>query len=218
MKISEKTLELNVGAELLNLYRIDCGWSKTYLQGLTQRQESQKGVDFFAQLSPDVHIAAFQFKAPRGTDDLIPYKFRIQEKQHSNLRRLAKRYKKSVYYVLPFYASHCKLQKDLPHLLHRDTRFLPVEHMETSDVFGDLKSRTVRCDRSYAYINPEYRLFNVRQLEGLFTEAGIPVREFVNWYYESLRLPESHHEVETSQLQRKNPWLFRGLKVVIIGK
>ena len=60
MKVSEKTLELNVGAELLALLRGPFEMRKAYLRGLTQREESQEGVDFFAQLTPETTIFAFQ--------------------------------------------------------------------------------------------------------------------------------------------------------------
>lgn len=53
MKVSEKSLELNVGAELLGLLRGPWGLSKAYLRGLTQEEENQEGVDFFVQLSCD---------------------------------------------------------------------------------------------------------------------------------------------------------------------
>ncbi len=215
MKVSEKTLELNVGAELLNLYRIERGWSRMYLQGLTQRQESQAGVDFFAQLSPHVRIAAFQFKAPfREIQDRCPYKFKIQRKQHSNLRRLAIINRNSVFYVLPFYATHHKLQHDVPNLL-QDTWMLPIERMNTSDVFGLSESKIVQCVRGYAYINPEFKLYNARELE-IPSDAGIPVWEFVNWYRKSLLPPKSHYGIEMSVPRRKNTWIFRGLKVAII--
>ena len=39
---------------------------KAYLRGLTQTEERQEGVDFFAELSPATRIFAFQFKAPKG--------------------------------------------------------------------------------------------------------------------------------------------------------
>ena len=46
MKVSEKSLELNVGAELLAMMRGPWGMPKAYLRGLTQREEKQQGVDF----------------------------------------------------------------------------------------------------------------------------------------------------------------------------
>ena len=215
-EVSEKTLELNVGAEILNYYRIRCGLPKMYLRGLTQQQESVDGVDFFAKLPSNVRIAAFQFKAPHeNANECCPYNFTIQEKQHTNLRKLAKIDKKSVFYVLPFYSSNRKLQKYVPNLL-QDTWFLQVNSMETSSVFGGNKSKTVRCDTRKAYINPEFDLFNLWEFD-LRDEAGIPLQEFITWYRSSLPPTESHYDMEPSTLGRKNPWLFRGLKIAIIA-
>jgi hypothetical protein len=69
MKVSEKSLELNVGAELLAMMRGPWGMPKAYLRGLTQREEKQQGVDFFVQLGPNARIFAFQFKAPKGRQE-----------------------------------------------------------------------------------------------------------------------------------------------------
>jgi hypothetical protein len=82
MKVSEKSLELNVGAELLNLLRGPWGMPKAYLRGLTQREERQQGVDFFAQLNPATRIFAFQFKAPKGRYDGTPYRYTLVREQH----------------------------------------------------------------------------------------------------------------------------------------
>jgi hypothetical protein len=67
MKVSETSLELNVGAELLGVLRNNLGMPKTYLRALTQREEKQQGVDFFVQLNPSTRIFAFQFKAPKDS-------------------------------------------------------------------------------------------------------------------------------------------------------
>lgn len=48
MEMSEKSLELNVGAEMLGLLRGPWGMPKGYLRGLTQREEKQERVDFFS--------------------------------------------------------------------------------------------------------------------------------------------------------------------------
>jgi hypothetical protein len=89
MKVSEKSLELNVGAELLEQVRNGLGMSKAYLRGLTQREERQEGVDFFLRLGPQARFFAFQFKAPRGDSDGSPYRYTIQKDQHEALFDLA---------------------------------------------------------------------------------------------------------------------------------
>ena len=78
-KVSEKSLELNVGAELLNVMRRRWRMPKTYLRGLTQAEEHDEGVDFFVMLPRSTRIFAFQFKAPKGQGgDITPYRFTIQ--------------------------------------------------------------------------------------------------------------------------------------------
>ena len=59
MKVSEKSLELNVGAELLTRMRGPLNMPKAYLRGLTQREEHRTGVDFFARLPDGTRIFAF---------------------------------------------------------------------------------------------------------------------------------------------------------------
>ena len=101
-KLSEKSLELNVGAELLDVLRWRWGMRKTYLRGLTQREEHQEGVDFFAELPLSTRIFAFQFKAPKGQwGDRMPYRFTIQRHQHDRLSALASGWPDGVFYVLP---------------------------------------------------------------------------------------------------------------------
>ena len=125
MKVSEKSLELNVGAELLDVLRHRCAMPKAYLRGLTQREEHQEGVDFLAELSSSTRIFAFQFKAPKGQwGDKTPYRFTIQRHQHEKLSALSTKCPSGVFYVLPFYVCPAKLRHDVPQLL-RDTWFPP---------------------------------------------------------------------------------------------
>ena len=213
MRVSEKSLELNVGAELLDIIRNKWGYPKTYLQGLTQKQESEKGVDFYAHLCPCAHILAFQFKRPSSTEDYrTPYKFVIQKVQHSKLYELARRNRGSVYYVLPFYASNYKLQRDVPRLL-KDTWLLPVDDMQPDNIFKGKKSTTVYCYPSFAKINPEFPLIPALELE-MGHNVGIPAEEFAAWYSEVLSQIQEDSEFK-SRRRRKTPGIFRGLHISI---
>ena len=87
MKVSKKSLELNVGA------------------------------DFFAELAPGTRIFAFQFKAPKGPQEGEPYRFTIQRRQHQKLFALAGGSMENVFYVLPYNVGPVKLQSDVPNLL-----------------------------------------------------------------------------------------------------
>ena len=208
MKVSEKSLELNVGAELLALLRGPWGMPKAYLWGLTQREESQEGVDFFAQLSPGTRIFAFQFKAPKGRWEGEPYRFTIQRRQHEKLAALAGGSAGDVFYVLPYYVLPVKLQRYVPRLLC-DTWFLPVGSMRGTDPFGTYETRTMRCERGLASINPDYELRGVEQLE---PGDGIPTGQFAEWY------ANLHAQTDERGFRgkRKDPWLVRGLRVAIV--
>lgn len=210
MKISEKSLELNVGTELLNRFRDSWGLRKAYLRGLTQHEERQQGVDFFAQLSPAARIFAFQFKAPKGRHDRVPYRFTLMREQHETLHALAQAWPNDVLYVLPFYASHQKLQRHVPMLL-QDTWCLAIASMAPSVVFGTNKTKVVRCSPGVAAVNPEYRLQRVWDVK-ITPEAGIPAEEFASWY----RRLHDREARSVKASKGRNPWIVRGLRVVII--
>ena len=208
MKVSEKSLELNVGAELLALMRGPWGMPKAYLRGLTQREENQEGVDFFGQLPQGTRVYAFQFKAPKGRHEGQPYRFTIQLRQHRKLHALAQRSRCGVYYVLPYYVSPAKLELGVPDLLH-DTWFLEVSRMPVGNVFGNYQSRTMRCSAGNASVNPDYALQRGSEME---PDPGIPVGEFAEWY---ATLRDEDEEVMEAR-SRRSPWLVRGLRVVVV--
>ena len=211
MKVSEKSLELNVGAELLEVLRGRWGLQKAYLRGLTQGEEHQEGADFIVELSKFTRIFAFQFKAPRaGWGDRMPYRFTILRHQHEKLSILARSWPHSVYYVLPFYVSAWKLRRDVPNLLS-DTWLLPVESMRGSGIFGGNRSKTVYCRRHVASVNPDYKLILASDAE-LTPNAGVPVGSFSEWYADVLK----EREEAIDGARRRKSWIVRGLRVAIV--
>jgi hypothetical protein len=141
MKVSEKSLELNLGAEILSILRNAWRMPKAYLRGLTQREEKAEGVDFFAQLIPSACLLAFQFKAPRGRTEVTPYRYTLVSEQHDLLFSLAQTAQDAVFYVFPFYVTPAKLQRDVPRLA-QDTWLLRVAQMPTFRVFGSQKTKS----------------------------------------------------------------------------
>jgi len=125
-EISEKSLELNVCAELLQYIRSWPGCGKALWLGLTQRQERLAGID---ELIRNVGVGfslMLQFKAPwpsSRVDDL--YKFSINERQHEALEQLAGQYPGAVYYVFPLYSKWSKADQHAPDL-SQDTWLVPV--------------------------------------------------------------------------------------------
>ena len=179
MKVSEKTLELNVGAELLYEIRMNWGFPRVYLRGLTQREEKQEGVDFFVQLSASARIFAFQFKAPHGPVEGPPYKYTLNHDQHKLLHNLALLGKNAVYYVLPFYVTTAKLEKDVPSLV-KDTWVADIATMPAGPLFGGYKTRTFRCHPGKGEVNPEYQISPLSQLRPQ-RAVGVPARSFDEW-------------------------------------
>lgn len=212
MKVSEKSLELNVGAELLALLRGRMKMPKAYLRGLTQREESRSGADFFVQLPSTVRIFAFQFKAPRGPSDRFPYRFTLSRKQHEMLHTLAQNDAGAVHYVFPFYVSTPKLVRDVPSL-SRDTWLLPVAPLDVSTVFAGQKTKRIRCLRGTASINPEYNMKNLAKI-ALSWEDGVHPGRFAEWYRELWLKGRKHYGDST----RRSPQIVRGLRVTIIER
>ncbi len=81
--------------------------------------------------------------------------------------------------------------------------------MRGTDPFGSYKSRTLRCKQGRAYINPEYEL---RRVEDLELGDGIPIRRFARWY----RGLRTEIDAAISPKPHGNPRLVRGLRVVIV--
>lgn len=205
-KVSEKSLELNVGAELLWLMRSTWGMPKVYLRGLTQAEEHAQGPDFFAELSPDAKLLAFQFKAPKGHFEASPYRFTLVREQHSLLHKLARDWPDSVYYVFPFFSTPAKLHQYVPSLLN-DTWLLRVADMEPDVVFAGQRTKVIHCSPGLATINPQYRLENPSMIP-LGRVSGVPARAFALWYQLEIGQPPS--------ASRRNPWRVRGLRVAVI--
>ena len=133
-EVSEKTLELNLCAEILKYVRPRPGNQKALWIGLTQKQEKLQGLDARIRNFGSGFFSMFQFKAPWATsivDDL--YKFSINERQHQALEKLASRYPRDVCYVFPFYSTWTKADNHAPNLL-QDTWLVPVSSIPLSSL------------------------------------------------------------------------------------
>ena len=128
-EVSEKSLELNVCAEMLQYIRSWPSCEKALWLGLTQRQERRTGLDELIRNVGPGSSLMLQFKAPWPTsivDSL--YKFSINERQHEALEQLADQYPEAVYYVFPLYSKWTKADQDAPDLA-QDTWVVPVASM-----------------------------------------------------------------------------------------
>jgi len=123
-EISEKTLELNACAEMIQHIRSHPGLGKASWHGLTQREERQEGLDAKINNTPGVALM-LQFKSPWVTSrvDRV-YKFSINRGQHIVMESL--RSPGAVHYVFPLYSKWWKMDRDAPNIL-QDTWLVPVE-------------------------------------------------------------------------------------------
>ena len=128
-EVSEKSLELNLCAEMLQYMRAWRGCERALWFGLTQRQERKAGIDEFIRNVGPGYSLMLQFKAPWPSYkwDYL-YKFSINESQHKALEDLAGRYPEAVYYVFPLYSKWCKAFRHAP-VLAQDTWIVPVSCM-----------------------------------------------------------------------------------------
>ena len=127
--ISEKTLELNVTAELLQVIRSWPGCAGAYWVGMKQDQETRNGLDELIRNAPDFCLM-LQFKSPWRDPVVDPFRFEIKELQLNRLRLLSNLYPEAVYYVFPKYNRHAKIRATAPNLLH-DTWFLRVADLDS---------------------------------------------------------------------------------------
>ncbi|MXX93738.1 MAG: hypothetical protein F4Y63_09890 [Chloroflexi bacterium] len=125
-EISEKTLELNICAEMLYRIRSWPHCDRALWHGMTQHQERHNGLDQLIRNTGIGSSLMLQFKSPWPTSRVDSlYRFTINERQHEALEDLARRYPRAVYYVLPLYTTWEKANNHSPDLI-RDTWLMPV--------------------------------------------------------------------------------------------
>lgn len=170
-EVSEKSLELNICAEMLSKIRSWRDCDKALWFGLTQKQERREGLDARIR-NADSFSLMLQFKAPWETsrEDYL-YKFSINERQHVALEQTALSFPRAVYYVFPLYSTWSKADYHAPDLL-QDTWLVPINSI-TSSTLQSASARSsgyhrVELDRRYGPITVE--IFSPR-LEGIAINA-----------------------------------------------
>jgi len=211
-KVSEKTLELNIGAEILQIIRSQHGCSRAFLRGLTQAEEYTHGVDFYAELPDSTRVYAFQFKAPKKGPEMEPYLFTIRSDQHMALHSAASGNPGSVFYCFPYYVGTAKLVTHLP-TLQTETWLLDVASVFPA-VFGPHQSKTVRCQGGVAQINLEYKLTSLIEIKNARDSAkpllgkGLTLKTLQDMFKMLLKRPDDK--------MRLSSWLTRGLRAVFV--
>ena len=148
-EVSEKSLELNVCAEMLQWLRGYPVYRKALWIGLTQREEREQGLDTKIRNAGDLALM-LQFKSPWSTyygDDF--YKFSINKRQHEALERLGS--PDAVLYAFPLYSRWCKADMHAPNLL-QDTWLLPASCIPSASLVRE-STPIVVSRRSNSQVN-----------------------------------------------------------------
>jgi len=156
LRVSEKTLELNIGAEVLQLIRQFQGCGGAFWIGMKQDQEARLGIDELIYNLPAGMHFALQFKAPRSEPpNRIPYRFTINDRQNNNLLRLAIMRPDAVHYIFPHYNTFTKMRSHSPTLL-RDTWLLKVDDLRSLPISTNrLGTHIVETDPPSALVHSE---------------------------------------------------------------
>ncbi len=127
-QVSEKTLELNVCAEMLNRIRQWSGCEHAFWLGMKQFEEASSGLDELLANLPPGRFLGLQFKSPYPSrPDISPYHYSINELQQSNLMSLSSG-GRAVYYVFPNFNTLARLATTAPNLLVH-TYVVPVDRI-----------------------------------------------------------------------------------------
>ena len=122
--VHEKTLELNLTAEILSRVRQRKSFANAYVIGMTQERESRNGVDS-AIMGIRRLVGAIQFKAPHRPQFPRDYRFTLERNQLQHLQRLERSFPGLVSYYLPRIATQDELRLGSPTYL-TVTNTLPV--------------------------------------------------------------------------------------------
>lgn len=124
MKLSEKTIELNICAQLSRLLPEGMFWF-----GLTQKQERRAGFDACTRLGS--RLVVIQFKASREVLRSGRRRFRLDHEQLMNLKSVAAHDDRTVFYAFPRIGTTAEMPKP-PDLLPL-TPFIDVRTIDVID-------------------------------------------------------------------------------------
>ena len=131
--ISEKSLEMNVSENIVNIVRRN--HPKAYIYGYSARIEGIHGLDCSINIPGHLRITSFQFKKPNSRSD-NNYKFTFNIRlQHLKIIALAIAIKEvlnkdpHIYYALPCVCSSIDMESSSPRFIDK-TLFVPVLHLK----------------------------------------------------------------------------------------
>lgn len=195
-RVSEKTLELNITTEIINLFRSLPNCKKAIWMGMKQKQEARIGIDeLILNVPKGVHLA-LQFKSPRGKPKDGPdYKFSINDNQNNNLLRLARNKPESVHYVFPAYNSFDKLKNFSPKFLSEtffvkaiDLNSLTPSQSGRHTIIIQTNPPLIRPSVALVFSEPKLiKLLNIEDIvisyaEKINSDVLLTSQELLNWF------------------------------------
>ena len=185
--MNEKTLELNIGAELLHNYEQEYG--DCYIKAVSSRSERKVGYDFAIESPQDGIIKFYQFKAPKDKDGR-EYIFKINSgpnhDQHRTLMRMNGE-NNLAFYAFPLIRNFNELIRYNRQLVNR-TAFVPVNNISFTDHniehyvyiheeflnIGDMEYIEVNSEISRAFIFKDF----IKMIKS--EKVGMRIRQFIN--------------------------------------
>ena len=183
MKLSEKTLELNICAQASKYVG---STQQIFWFGLTQKQEAKAGFDACTKLGGRLLI--FQFKASARVLKSKERVFLAPHNQLEALRNQVKSHSRSVFYAFPLVGNTLEVKKN-PDLLSQ-TWLVDVASLSAvgSPTKSDGTLRKNGCHN--VYVTPGKAVFHSKPVEatpigfGKFLEEGLPGSDGINWAFE----------------------------------
>jgi hypothetical protein len=212
--VSEKTLELNVSAEILTWVRGWPGGADAFWIGMKQYQEAAHGLDeLLADMPNGVHLA-LQFKSPRARPrDSEPYRYALNDRQNRRLVALAQRRPTAVFYVFPNFNSFARIRQDVPSLSTHTIMFPAISAQgvlptpsgrHRVDCFENPPRVTIHSQESTSNAFLLKELISDRETSGILLspqEELIPNAELIEWMRQTVIGDEANPHVIGQRLR-----------------
>ncbi|MFX1365822.1 MAG: hypothetical protein ACFFCE_00325 [Promethearchaeota archaeon] len=217
--MNEKTLELNIGAELLNNYEKE--YDNCYIRGVSSNSERRVGYDFALETPQDGIITYYQFKSPKEKDGR-EYIFKINSgpyhDQHQALVHTDGG-NHMAFYAFPLIYDIQELIQFNRGLINR-TAFVPVDNIKFRNrniehkvyIHEDFLKNS---DMHYFEVNSEINeAFLFKDLIEMIKTKRLGMRiRFFNDHMKQLEM-----RLNRNDIKRINYWLRRGIFIIMEEK
>ena len=182
MRLSEKTLELNFCSQLPWKFGTPLIWF-----GLTQREEARLGFDACTAIGG--RLLVFQFKASSWIMASRARRFYLPHQQLVQLRGVARRYPRSVFYVFPLVGTVSELTSN-PDVVAQswllDVGLMPVLSLPTTKAGAPRKN-----EMHYADVFPGNAVIHSEPVQvelasaAAFAKRRFPGADGINWMFQT---------------------------------